>query len=485
MKKTDKRLNKIYQGLIYALPVVVFFSFWPWINLGYNDTMNFELSLPLIWLVVFDVFSFVLIIKKKAWKWALDKWPWLLFPIFLTISLAWSHDFLRGFLIIGVLWTLYFAVFAFVSLKDEISDKAFLRNWCKVLFGITLFVCGWCLVQSIMDVVGVEQRCTLLCDGCLYKIFGFPHPNGFAAEPQFMGNLLLMPILLTLYLWMKDALFAKKWLILLFFIFTATLFLTLSRGAIYAFFVALLFFTVVWVIKTKKWRVLVAWPVVGLALFVTLNVQGIFAEVSKTDDTYISGVSKAVNQLTLGIIDLGGSQVKKENGESQPSDTNNNGENQSSEAANNTDSNEESEQSMFDGYVEVSTDVRLSAWRGALKTWSRTPKTILFGVGMGSGLISMYEDGTISSSHEIINNQYVSILLESGIIGAGLMVLSMVLVYRAIRKKHNNVLIFTLLIAYAVSLCFFSGLPNALHVYLLPAILAVLLCQPTKNPLDK
>ena len=190
---------------------------------------------------------------------------------------------------------------------------------------------------------------------------------------------------------------------------------------------------------------------------------------SKTDDTYIAGVSKAINQLTLGIVDLGGSQIKKDGIEE-------NIEGMDVGAIENVETEDlESEKAVFDGYVEVSTDNRLDAWNGALKTWTKDPATVIFGVGLGSGLISMYENGAIASSREIINNQYVSLLLESGIIGIGLLILSLSLVFITIRKNSACLLIMTLVMAYGVSLCFFSGLPNALHIYLLPAILMIIL----------
>ena len=467
MAKIKSSLEKIYRVLLYAMPVVLYFSFWPWINFGTNNTMNFDVSLPLIWLVLFDALAFVLIIKKKLLKEVASKWMWLLLPGFLTISIVWSHDKLRSILIMGILWLLYFAVFAFYVLRDEINDKKFWRIFLRLFFGTGLLVCGWCLIQCIMDVAGLTQKNTLLCDGCVYKIFGFPHPNGFAAEPQFMGNLLLAPIMVSLYLLVKkNDFFGRKSLLAMFFVFVATLFLTLSRGAIYAFVIVMVFFTIMWGVK-KTWKVMWIWPVVALAFLFTLNLQGIFSEVSKTDDTYIAGVNKVINQLTLGVVDFGGSQVKKE----APKDTEENAASEEAiEEAIEEAPKEDGEEAIFDGYVEVSTSSRFNLWQSALKTWTKDPATVLFGVGIGSGLISMYENGTLDTSREIINNQYVSFLFESGIVGIALLILSLVLIFRAAYKAQNSLLLFALIIAYMVSLMFFSGLPNALHIYLLTGL---------------
>ena len=40
-------LRRAYFALLYALPAVLFFSYYPVIRLGSSASMNFELSLPL------------------------------------------------------------------------------------------------------------------------------------------------------------------------------------------------------------------------------------------------------------------------------------------------------------------------------------------------------------------------------------------------------------------------------------------------------
>ena len=79
--------------------------------------MNFELSLPLIWLVIFDVVAFGIMIKKKMlFKDCKKMWVWMLFPIFATLSVLWSMNFLRGLLTVGILWFIYFA--GYIVVRD-------------------------------------------------------------------------------------------------------------------------------------------------------------------------------------------------------------------------------------------------------------------------------------------------------------------------------------------------------------------------------
>lgn len=454
VRKKQTRSEKLYRLMIYILPAILFFSYHPLMHFGASESMNFEISLPLIWLVIFDVFSLVLIGRKGRFGKIREKWQWLLFPIFLSLSVLWSIDFLRGLLTVGILWLIYLAVFSFWVLSDVFADKKFSEKICKSLIYSALAICAWCVLQCILDVVGISRDYTLMCAGCTYQTFGFPHPNGFAAEPQFMGNLLLAPAIMAGWLMIQSNWKNTFSIALLFFVFSATLFLTLSRGAIYSFVLAMIFMTVFWIVKAKNRKSLYVWPVIFLAFLFTLNLQGLMAQFSKTNDNYVSGVSKTINQLSLGVIDLGNRKPVEDSKQEQTKST----------------TPTEKEEAHFDGYVEVSTNKRLEYSKAALSIWSENWQNALFGVGIG-GTSNALRMHNYTNKKEIVNNQYVNLLLETGVVGIALMVFSLVLAVRGVMRNERKLPIMTLIIAYAASLLFFSGLPNALHIYLLPAIL--------------
>ncbi len=469
-----KRLNKIFRGFIYVLPAVLFFSYYPIISLGSDSTMNFELSLPLIWLVLFDLIALVLLIRDKIigeiFKW----WAVLLFPIFASLSLVWSLNLIRGILTVGIMWLVYFACFAIYSLREILYDKKDHRAlFLKVFFYSSLFICGWCLVQCILDVTGVTKDKTLMCPGCVSQMFGFPHPNGFAIEPQFMGNLLLAPALVAAWLYVKDksdnttrvrvarsrrhgarALILGRNLrtplvVLFAFVFISTLFLTFSRGAIYSFIVAMMFMSGFLLVRKKKEflkKIGIMWGVVILSFLFTLNLQGILSAVGPTNDTYGSAVTKVLNHLSLGIIDV------RENTSDDESA-------QTSDGA-----------PIYDGYVEESTSIRMELTKNAFKVWSKDFKTMMIGVGIGGAGQAMYDEGLIWSPKEIVQNEYASILLELGLVGVVLIIIIVVFVIKYIVKSPANLLLLSLMLAYGVSLLFFSGFANALQIYLLPMV---------------
>lgn len=451
-KKTKSNsLVRLFELLLCVLPLVLFFSYYPVISFGSDSTMNFEISLPILWLLGFDFVGVVLLIKKKLISCSLKKWRFMLFPLFISLSVLWSLNQTRGILTCGVMWLVVIAVLLMVELRSVLSE-GFSQRFLKWFFGSSLFICAWCLVQCILDVCGVTRDYSLMCAGCTSYSFGFPHPNGFAIEPQFMGNLLLAPAIISGWLILRSRPQVKYYAIL-FFILSATLFLTFSRGAIYAFAVAMIFMVTWMGVKQKSWKVLWTFAIMAGAFLFTLNLQGILSQVSPTNDTYQSGVAKVLNHLSLGIIDI----------------------RQTEQPESSSSVEEISNESTFDGYVPESTEIRKMMTRNAIKVWSQDFKTILLGVGIGGAGQAMYDAGLTDSPKEIVQNEYASLLLEVGLLGIFLAVALIIAIFCVVAKTSVSPAILTLLLAYGISLLFFAGLPNALHIYLLPAYLWIIL----------
>ncbi len=686
-----KLLTKTLWSLIYILPAVLFFSYHPVISFGANGSMNFELSLPLIWLVIFDVLSFILIIRlnsqaprpayrqpqvasrrkpqKNQYPDASSKPPFWrlqshlqlpglsdrrffllsLFPLYLTISIFWSANPLRGFLTAGIAWLIFFAVFSIIYLLP-LSDKPlqFRRNLLLSILISSSLICIWCFVQSILDIMNIGREYTLLCRGCTYHSFGFPHPSGFAIEPQFMGNLLLAPTLMALYLVVfstsipgsktnhssgshlsaspcpttaeqsptSSFTFRKSQrtlLILCAGFLSLTLLFTFSRGAIYAYAVAL-FILFIFALKHHQFRwSLIVIPVVSFLL--SLSLQGLFAELGPTSETFVGGVTKSIHQLSLGLIDLRPHSVENstssvdnsvENVEKPVQKSQNPVENPVKSVHNlqipveniarlvqnstipspsivkfttsivenspilsgkpvynssqimqkpvnpvyiSTQIVEKTPQlsgnlvqkqgsTHFDGYVAESTNIRLSLNSTAIQTWLHapghriislgedciqpdsqhcvrlSPSSILFGVGLGGAGTAMHAayPTEVTSAKEIVQNQYFSLLLETGLFGVILALFGLMVCFcpqlfsrkfldgrtappsssspitpssKAPRSDfwHHPALplLLSLLVAYVITLNFFSGLPNALQIYLMPPLLYLLFSQPL-NP---
>lgn len=572
--------------LVYLLPAALYCSYYPIIKLGETNSMNFELSLPLIWLVLFDATSFLALItvvrKKKnatgisselslrgsgatARKSARhlrrqagatrpeqeglelisDKRFFLfsLFPFFATLSIFWSANPTRAILTAGIIWLVFFAVFSLIYVLPLLKLPGnFKRNCLRSFFIASVIACLICWIQCFLDIAGLARETTLMCRGCTYLSFGFPHPSGLAIEPQFMGNLLLAPTLTSLYLLIFNVQSGgkKKGLVMLCLLFSSTLFLTFSRGAIYAYAVALVIM-LIFAFRRHVFRASLVTIPIATFLAIT-GIQGVFTVIGPTHGSFIDGVSKSIHQLSLGIIDIRPkspsvsaedlsetTSVGSPEAPESPSDSGPSIDQALTETTPEEPENVEN-QPYFEGYVAESTTARLNLNRAALDTWLSAPTSVLFGVGLGGAGTAMYLNSFITginSPKEIVQHQGFSLLLELGLVGVALAIFSLLVAFfpqifsrRFLDGKAAKIpkstqkfekisetaknpskkappspfwrhpalpLLATLIVAYLVTLNFFSGLPNALQIYLMPPLLYYIFVdgsapQKVKNP---
>ena len=500
-----KVLRRLCFALVYALPAVLLFSYYPIISLGNNETMNFEFSLPLIWLVLFDLVAFLSFIalgleqksqhktESYSWRYFWTKnfgsltdrkfFLFALFPFYATLSISWSVNPLRAFLTAGIIWLIFFAVFALIYLIPLLKPaKQFPYHLVAVFFISTALVCVFCWIQCLLDVFGVSRNTTLLCLGCTSWTFGFPHPSGFAIEPQYMGNLLLAPTLYALYqlVFREFSRQQRRWLIAFASFFSATLFLTMSRGAIYAYGIALVILIIFAILRHlgKERFSLIIIPVVSFLC--TLAMQGIFATISPTTDNFCTGTTKVIHQLSLGIIDLRPQAASESDNSSLPEGDTGSVENSVDNSSDNRPNSNDSDsaqnvpESKFDGYIPASTNIRLGLSGVALQTWLKNP---MFGVGLGGAGVAIsraFPENELAAPNAIIQNEPISLLLELGVVGIGLVLLAFWLAFGSKSEFWSLLdlpLFVALIIAYLITLQFFSGPANALQIYLMPPLI--------------
>ena len=525
-------LSKIQQIMLLCLPFCLFFSYHPVIPILSTATTNFELSLPLLWLLIFTILSlpenfrlyvYSLRIVIKA-KYSINQPPHppsrhesdklyphflrlfsLAYPFFATVNSIDSPNFLRAILTSGVIWCICLSLLTILQNISQYKTQIGKSVNKNLLIAGTL-ASTFCWLQSILDIAGVPREATFLCKGCISTVFGFPHPNGFAIEPQFMANLLLAPIFLSLfYLLERPKKHSNKlnsdpypasrlghffrFGLPLFLV--ATLYLTLSRGAIFSFWVSvfvLFIYQNIKLIKQKSCRreILFRQPlifsaVVFLPLFFTLSAQGLFTELGPTSHTFFDGVSTSVSQLSLGRIDLA-KVFHKTNENNKSHETHETHESNKPHLSDlNTDAAASVQKApQFTSYIEESTNIRLNLNRLALSSWRTSLRRMLAGVGLGAAGLTLYQEfPELGSPKEIIQNEYFAILYEQGICGVIMIIcvaVLFVLTYKLHNKNHEKTSIYgrVLALSFALTLCFFSGLPNALHIYLLTPLLFLL-----------
>ncbi len=455
--QTKKKPAKNFKRLmILCLPLVLFFSFFPNLKFGENSSMHFELSLPLLWLAVFSVMSL-----KTATKYVKThlKTPLLALPIAAVLSFVHTTNPVRGLFTLAILSCIFISI---IGINEDLKSEKLPKDFKGAIIAESITICLFCIAQAVFDALGVKNNLTLLCDNCTSGIFSFPRPNGFTIEPQFMGSLLIAPFFLTLnsILENKNGKSQVK-LFMCTLIIGATIVLTLSRGSIFALLLSCA--ALILLLRSFKKSLII----LAIGLFSTITAvltQGTLAVIGPTDVSFTDAVSTSVSQLTLGKIDLN-SQKTNHNVEFPEPPIN-------------------QVSPKFSGYVEESTNRRVQLINFAAKITFENPTNTVFGTGLGSAGTEMYVHFPEEQGHEkeIVQNEYFEALLETGLIGLGMLALTIV-TFLKIEQFKFEPYTFATVVAFMITIFFFSGFPNALHVYLLPVLWYNLLYD--KNSLSR
>lgn len=446
--KAFRRLS-LLERLWLMAPIMIWFSYLPQISLAEDGTMNYELSLALIYVVILAIVGLPRVwYHRSELRQSRPVWPASVFVGWSGLCVIWSDNHTRGLLTFAVYVTLYLVFLALVAERRLLCQL--LPKLVMVAIRATVLACLLAIIQIILGTFVVTDRHTFgLCAGCVAGQFGFIRPNLLAIEPQFLGSLLLAPLLYITYLTLRGKHdYAKQPLLLV--LMLTTLWLTLSRGAIYAYLASL----VVMILLVRKWRRMLA--VVGsvaLSLVICLICQGALASANpRIDSSFTQAVSTSLNHLSMGIIRL---PYQRKSPTSLPSI-----------------SREHDKQPAYHGYVAESTNVRLSLTKTALAAWrSNQLGQQLFGTGLGSAGIVLARQTGSQYQKEIVQNEFVEVLLERGLVGLALLG-GLVVLYGRLCFQRRDYLALAILVAYLTQWCFFSGLPNALHIYLVLALLS-------------
>ena len=458
--KNFKTLNFAEKVLFFA-PFAMWFSYYPNFHFGKSAGANLEFSIALIYVVVLALAGTKTIYqnrKKLIKNNAVLLTGFFVFWNFLTILN--TQNLLRTVLVSGVWLVLWLDFLVILSLsKNKILFQKITKNF---IFSSLVMAC-----LSIIQVIYGAWTDWGLCAGCKAQGFGFVRPSVFAIEPQFFGSMLLAPIvLLTHKIFSKKASKFEKitlWILLL------SLYLTLSRGAIFAAIFAIL--VLIFVSQPFSKRKILSNIIISMSFVFSSFLSGmifhaIFTELNpRISDGFYDSISKSVNQMSLGKISLPKIEKNINQAIKEPE-----------AESDNLNSKEPTEKyvekpkkAMFDGYVEKSTNERTKMSDLAIETWVSNPFVVFFGVGSGaSGTAILNSTRQIANSSEIVQNEFLSILLELGFFG---FVIWLLIIFGIFRKTRKEKYIWSIFVAFLVQWIFFSGLPNALHIYLILAVI--------------
>lgn len=157
---------------------------------------------------------------------------------FLLIFLAWVA------LVIPVSINLTRAVSVFVFIAFIIITafsislmfkKEYFKPISVALFCVTVIVVFFGVYQYIGDIFNLPTSLTGLRDRYTWTVFGFPRIQAFSLEPLYMSAFLLIPYSIVSTQWFSnDRIFSLKILGFVSFISSFAIFLSVSRGGVYA-----------------------------------------------------------------------------------------------------------------------------------------------------------------------------------------------------------------------------------------------------------
>lgn len=436
-----ERLTVMERCLLLA-PVAIWFSYYPTIHFARASATNIEVSLAVVYIIILALLGIPHIIQH--WRKLLRQpvvWLTGAVIVWICLSVAWSANPLRGILTAGM-WVVLFLVM--LSVMTIAHRRILLAKILDVYIATSVVMALFALLQ-VMYGVWFDWG---LCAGCVASNFGFVRSNGFAIEPQFFGSMFIAPIIIAAWRLMVRR--QRKYDGVFLGLFITALYVTLSRGAALAVVIAIMTLIAINIITTREKKGIVSVITISaIAVIAGMVWHGTWTQLNpKVADTFYDAIAKSVNQMSLGVISLPKGNT--------PLPTATASDNMPPPA-------------KYDGLVEESTTHRTSLSIRALNTWRRDPVTILIGVGIGGAGQAMYEqDKQLGWPMEIVQNEYIERLLEGGVVGALLCVAAVMYI---IWRTRSFPWAWAITAGYIVQWNFFSGLPNALHIYLVVVII--------------
>jgi len=226
---------KISRDLFWGLAALIFFL--PFERIPTLEIAGFTLKVNHVvggLLILFFVLD--LIFNKRKLRPNPVVIPATLFIIALILSFSTSTGGIRSviFLVLDL-----FVIALFLVIPQLIDTKAKFMRLITVLFWSVGVVAVFGLYQFGADIIGLSNSFSGLDPGYSSDVFGFPRIQAFSREPLYLGNYLLIPLGAMAGLILEKS--AKLGLLPLALLTLLTFIFTLSRGAFLAFGVAAVF----------------------------------------------------------------------------------------------------------------------------------------------------------------------------------------------------------------------------------------------------
>lgn len=364
-------VHYVFKNPFTGLLIIMFFL--PFTRIPNIDIGPISLQInQLVGIVTLLAFSLSVLVNKEKIKSFALAWPLIIFWTALVISLFFTGDLSRSLtVLVFIIFTSLFSILP----NQYIDTKEKLEKIIVIMFWSTLVVCLFGIFQFLGDVVGLPTSITGLREGYTSAVFGFPRVQAFSIEPLYLGNFLLFPlgIFLALFLSKTKVKFLTRPILFgIIFLILLIIALTLSRGAYLALGVMLI---VMFIFMAKKFLT----PKIIAVAVITLLLGGaaVIWFINKGED---QAYEEFVKHITVEDFTEG--------------------------------------ESVQGRLIEYETALELAEGNET------------FGIGIGAYGVTKkgFPDHDDISDYDIVNNQYIELLTETGWIGLTTFILMIIFV---------------------------------------------------------
>ena len=354
MKNSDSFLHYLF----YFLLAVVFLLPFERIGSFTIGGLNIRISQMLVVLVLFLFILYSL--YKKSFKIVIP-YSLVVYTVFLCVamlSLISAREKMVGVMVVMFLVFMFFVPFVFVNIIDS---KQRLKTACWFFLASSFVFCVFGFFQFFGDIVGLPSSVTGLSYRYVGKVLGFPRIQSTFIEPLYFANYLMIPLVVSLFFLIRRVDIKKnRYLVVVFFISLVCIALTFSKGAVAATILVFL----------------------GIFIF---QLRSIF---NRKNLPYIFVLSILLVSLSWAVLSTLRSSPNFDKGFEK----------------------------AYDIITGASVTERQEAYSVALEAFNRKP---VLGIGIGNfgPYFSGYPVSAPDFGWPIVNNQYLEILAETGIVG--------------------------------------------------------------------
>lgn len=392
--------------------------------------------------------------------------------VWLTVSLLWGNQTTHELYYIALLFVgIFFAIGVYGLLRRSGVSLAVLSKMIIIAGVVVSIVALW---QFVGESNSVSTAYTGICPTCLQHDIGFARPSGFSQEPEHFSTVLMAPLIISFTLLLGRSRQRRLlWVGMLMMV--VAFLLSASRSGFIALAGVLVAYSIFAAMRGRHGSiagmsaVLIVSGCIALAAVAWSGTVGDRAGSAYVTERYIA-------HATGGLIVVGEERDRLNQVEATVE--------QKVAASNQAEPKEfnyitEGAGQGPSGAIAYSAQSRLETYKTALSIWTDSPRNFMLGVGWGSfGKVAQQRDPTAFTKNTIVNNQYLQIAVELGLIG---IVLVAILIWKLVMTVWQSKVpseikfaIFVLFGAYGIQLLFYSGL-HLLQFWLSAAVVAYIL----------